>query len=98
MLVYLVDAADSSRFQESKEALGKALEDGNLKDVPLVLIVSKQDTPDAKSAEEVAKVFEVESNLSPSRLVGVVGTQITENRQDKGLSHAKEMIMGLCKD
>ena len=98
MLVYLVDAADSSRFQESKEALGRALKDGNLKDVPLVLIVSKQDTPDAKSAEEVAKVFEVESNLSPSRLVGVVGTQITENRQDEGLSHAKEMIMGLCKD
>lgn len=91
-----MDSSDGNRFQESKDALDNILSDKNLQDVPLILVVSKQDVYGACNAEEVAKVFEVESSLLSNRLVGVVGIQITENRQDKELQRAKEMILGLC--
>ena len=97
VLVYIVDGSDPNRLQESKEALDKVLADSKLKDVPLVLIVSKQDLPGASSAKEVAEVFKVESSFLPNRLVEVVGIQISDkDGQDEGLLHAKEMILALC--
>lgn len=99
LLVYVVDASDASKLEESKGALEQILEDGNLKDVPLILIASKQDAPNAKSPEEVVEVFDVEAGLIATRLVGVVGTEITTDGQEgEGLTHAKEMIIGLCRD
>mmetsp|Transcript_34385 Transcript_34385/g.76376 ORF Transcript_34385/g.76376 Transcript_34385/m.76376 type:complete len:374 (+) Transcript_34385:181-1302(+) len=53
-IMYVVDAADPSRFEESRAALEKALADNYMQDKPIVVFANKQDLPTAAAAAEVA--------------------------------------------
>ena len=53
-VVYIVDASDSSRFNEAKGWLDVLLESDELAEVPILLLANKQDLPNAVSPSEVA--------------------------------------------
>jgi len=52
-IIFIVDAADKTRFQEAKEELSGLLEDQALARVPFVVLGNKIDIPTAASEEEL---------------------------------------------
>ncbi|XP_010537193.1 PREDICTED: ADP-ribosylation factor-related protein 1-like [Tarenaya hassleriana] len=58
-LIYLIDAACPSRFEDSKSALEKALRHEDLQGAPLLILVNKQDLPNAVSAEELDRYLDI---------------------------------------
>merc|ERR1712061_763554 len=52
-IVFLVDAADRTRFQESREELHRLLEEPSLAEVPVVVLGNKIDIPVAASEDEL---------------------------------------------
>jgi small GTP-binding protein len=60
ILLYLVDANDPERFEESKAEFDNMLTSPLLKNVPLIVIITKVDMPDAKkNAEKAKKLFDL---------------------------------------
>ncbi|KAF3664052.1 putative galacturonosyltransferase 7-like [Capsicum annuum] len=58
-VIYVVDAACPSRFEDSKSALEKVLLHEDLQGAPLLILANKQDLADAVSAEEVARYLDL---------------------------------------
>jgi GTP-binding protein SAR1 len=52
-IIFLVDAADRTRFNEAKEELSQLLEEPSLASVPFVVLGNKIDIPVAASEEEL---------------------------------------------
>ena len=53
-LVYVIDSADKSRFQEAKQELDWILDADEMDSVPLVILANKQDLPNAATPSQVA--------------------------------------------
>jgi len=66
-IIFMVDAVNVARFQESKAALDSVLKSSELKGVPLLLFANKQDIPNAKSWREVQSYFVGEGGLADKR-------------------------------
>lgn len=56
-IVYLIDAADRSRFEESKRELDALLTDEDLGPVPILVLGNKIDAPGAVSDGEMRQAF-----------------------------------------
>ncbi|KAE8664017.1 Chromosome transmission fidelity 8-like protein isoform 1 [Hibiscus syriacus] len=54
-LVFIIDAACPSRFEDSKSALEKVLIHEDLQGAPLLILANKQDLSEAVTAEELAR-------------------------------------------
>jgi ADP-ribosylation factor protein 1 len=54
-LVYVVDSSDRERIDESCEELHSILNDGQMRNVPFVIIANKQDLPNALPCSEIVK-------------------------------------------
>ncbi|KAG2449901.1 hypothetical protein HYH02_000007 [Chlamydomonas schloesseri] len=54
-IVYVVDAADPGRFEESKTTMTEVLENQFMRDKPICIFANKQDLPTAAPAAEVVK-------------------------------------------
>nr|A8INQ0.1 RecName: Full=ADP-ribosylation factor-like protein 13B; Short=CrArl13B [Chlamydomonas reinhardtii] len=54
-IVYVVDAADPGRFEESKMTMAEVLENQFMRDKPICIFANKQDLPTAAPAAEVVK-------------------------------------------
>jgi GTP-binding protein SAR1 len=52
-IVFLVDSADRSRFQEARDELASLLDDPALQEVPVVVLGNKIDIPTAASEDEL---------------------------------------------
>jgi len=52
-IIFLVDAADRTRFQEAREELGRLIDDPTLANVPFVVLGNKIDIPTAASEDEL---------------------------------------------
>ncbi|GLI70989.1 hypothetical protein VaNZ11_016096 [Volvox africanus] len=59
-IVYVVDAANRSRFEESKVALDRMLEHRELTGAPLLIMANKQDLDGAATSQEVGQAFSIE--------------------------------------
>lgn len=58
-IVYVVDAADPARFQESCEALQQLLQNKHLAGKPALVLANKQDMQSAETCEQVAEALQV---------------------------------------
>ncbi|KAE9464890.1 hypothetical protein C3L33_03196, partial [Rhododendron williamsianum] len=58
-VVFVIDAACPSRFEDSKSALEKVLRHEDLRGAPLLILANKQDLADAVSAEELARYLDL---------------------------------------
>lgn len=56
-IVFLVDAWDRSRFQESKNELDSLLTDESLSNCPVLILGNKIDKPGAGSEDEIRNFF-----------------------------------------
>ncbi|WVZ57175.1 hypothetical protein U9M48_007594 [Paspalum notatum var. saurae] len=54
-IVYVIDAATASSFEDSKSALEKVIRHEHLKGAPLLIVANKQDLPGVIDDEELAK-------------------------------------------
>ncbi|KAG2488984.1 hypothetical protein HYH03_012425 [Edaphochlamys debaryana] len=59
-VVYVVDSAARNRFEESRAALDKVLENRELAGAPLLIMANKQDLEGAVNAQEVGQVFGID--------------------------------------
>ncbi|KAF5195170.1 Adp-ribosylation factor [Thalictrum thalictroides] len=58
-VIYVIDAACPSRFEDSKSALEKILRHQDLLGAPLLIVANKQDLAGAVSAEELARYLDL---------------------------------------
>ncbi|KAF8412303.1 hypothetical protein HHK36_000264 [Tetracentron sinense] len=58
-VIYVIDAACPSRFEDSKSALEKILRHEDLQGAPLLILVNKQDLTGAVSGEELARYLDL---------------------------------------
>jgi len=63
-LVFLVDAADRTRFAEAREELGRLLEDPALREVPIAVLGNKIDIPTAASEDELRHMLGLYSHMT----------------------------------
>jgi ADP-ribosylation factor-like protein 13B len=90
-VVYVVDAADSGRFEECRKVLHETLEQQHLHQKPILIFANKQDLPTAAPAVEVAKQLGL-SELQRNRFHVLACTakttpgQLADPRLREGLS------------
>ncbi|KAI9112013.1 hypothetical protein K1719_016909 [Acacia pycnantha] len=58
-VIFVIDAACPSRFEDSKSALEKVLRHEDLQGAPLLILANKQDLPEAISAEELGRYLDL---------------------------------------
>merc|ERR1712129_458912 len=63
-IIFLVDAADRTRFQEAKEELTRLLEEQSLAQVPFVILGNKIDVPVAASEDELRHALGLYSHMT----------------------------------
>eukprot|EP00923_Selenidium_pygospionis_P040838 GHVN01070682.1.p1 GENE.GHVN01070682.1~~GHVN01070682.1.p1 ORF type:complete len:194 (+),score=18.99 GHVN01070682.1:196-777(+) len=61
-IVFMVDASDRTRFEESNEELRALLESPELSTVPFVILGNKIDLPEAASEEEIRQALQLYSH------------------------------------
>ena len=54
-IIFVVDAADASRFDEARQELHKLLSEPRLRGVPLLVLANKMDLPEVEAALGVAE-------------------------------------------
>jgi ADP-ribosylation factor related protein 1 len=57
-LIFVIDSADTSRFEEAQLAFNAVREQGDLHGIPFMLLANKQDLPDACSQADIAAQFD----------------------------------------
>jgi len=82
-IIFLVDAADRTRFQESKEELSRLLEDQALANTPFVVLGNKIDIPVAASEDELRHALGLPSH-------------VTYGRDSKGASGVRPVEIFMC--
>ncbi|XAR66213.1 hypothetical protein NMG60_11012361 [Bertholletia excelsa] len=82
-VIYVIDAACPSRFEDSKSALEKVLRHKDLKGAPLLILANKQDLAEAISSEEVAQYLDLKKldkrTFTFEAVSGYDGTGIKES-------------------
>merc|ERR1712048_1255673 len=66
-IIFVVDAADRTRFNESKEELSHLLDNQALANVPFVILGNKIDIPTAASEDELRSVPGLYSHMTYGR-------------------------------
>ncbi|ONL98663.1 ADP-ribosylation factor-related protein 1 [Zea mays] len=64
-IMYVIDAATASSFEDSKSALEKVIRHEHLRGAPLLIVANKQDLPGAIDEEELAKFLHKELDERP---------------------------------
>lgn len=90
-IVFIIDAADSSRFNEAKKELNIVLEAEELMQVPFLILANKQDFPGAASPSEVAKIFGFD-NVDTRRVLVRGTSALTGEGIDEALTELSSKI------
>ena len=59
-VIYVVDSADSSQFQQSKIELFNQLVSNDLRDASILIFANKQDLPTSKDPGELAQLYSLD--------------------------------------
>mmetsp|Transcript_19840 Transcript_19840/g.35277 ORF Transcript_19840/g.35277 Transcript_19840/m.35277 type:complete len:223 (+) Transcript_19840:326-994(+) len=84
-LIFVLDSADTERFEEAQAAMESLVSHPELAGVPLLMCANKMDLATARSKEEIDQYFKIETDgpENPS-----------ENGKSGGLDHALRTMMG----
>lgn len=94
LLVFVVDSTDPHNIAIAVKELKTLTGDDRLKGVPMFLVASKQDLPNALSAEEVADALDIKSIHPTQRKVKVFGSRLSQNEQiDESVLRIKREIL-----
>lgn len=91
--VYVVDAADPDRFEESRLQLKEMVENDLLKGKPFIVVANKQDKPNATPAEKLKKLFKKVPNIKKIQFVDASVTTIVDNKCNEGVSTAVSSLI-----
>lgn len=94
-VVFVVDASDTSRFEEAKEELDWVLKSDEIAGIPFVLLVNKQDLPQAARPSDVAQKLGLSDNKINERKILVKGTSA---RTGEGLVEAMQELSKMISD
>eukprot|EP00055_Hartaetosiga_balthica_P018110 m.128688 g.128688 ORF g.128688 m.128688 type:complete len:197 (+) comp9453_c1_seq3:2221-2811(+) len=72
-IIYVVDAANEGRLDESHNVFGKLLSNRELEGVPLLILCNKQDTEGAMTTDEVKRTFNRSAHKLGLRDCKVIG-------------------------
>ena len=97
ILFWMVDSADSSRFEESRSLLQSVL--SQRRNLPLLLLISKQDLPHASSTDEIVRIFQLH-DLGEERCWNVQSVQAPRSHDEKyfGLDESLEKAVQLLSE
>ena len=87
-IVYIVNASDSSRFNEAKYWLDWLVKTDELLDVPILVLANKQDLPNAVSPSEVAVAMGLDASAAGVEDGGRVCVRGTSVLMGEGLQEA----------
>ena len=96
--IYVVDAADESRFSESRETLEKMMAEKMLKGKPFIVVANKQDKEGAVPAKDLRSKLNIPKNVP---VIDAVVTQCNEaeGKCNEGVSQAvSTLIADIVKD
>ena len=78
MMIFMIDAADEVRFEESKKELWKILDRYELEGVPLLILVNKIDLPFSQTTEkELIQIFGL--NEVTNRTLDIMYISVADN-------------------
>lgn len=92
VLLFVLDSADSERYEEAREELWAILENENMKGVPVIVIANKQDLPEALPPAKVVDVLEL--SRVRDRPWKIHGTCAIEG---EGLQEAMDTLVSVTK-
>jgi small GTP-binding protein len=91
-LVFMIDAADASRFGEAKAALWSILSRPEAKGKPLLVVSNKVDLPDARSVESIKVALGIDT--IKDRDLGVHEVSVKANKNmDKVLAFLASVVL-----
>jgi GTPase SAR1 family protein len=94
-VIYVVDATDEGRLEESKAAFFESIDDSRVSGKPILVVANKQDLPTALSAEEVAKRLGlVDVKSCPYRIVGGTALTAVGAPMDAPIAKGMQWMMG----
>lgn len=90
--IWVVDASDEARIQESKDTLIKMLQHEFLKGKPFIVVANKQDKPGAIRAVDLKKKMELPKKV---QVVDAIVTQpnVEEKKPNAGVSQALDSLI-----
>jgi len=92
-LVYVVDASDHERIEESKQTLEGLLNHPDLAAIPLLLFANKQDAEGALTPPELDARFDLQQSMSRSQQRNVIGTTaLTGDGVEAGITWLVESL------
>ena len=92
-IVFVIDGANQSRFDEAKDELHRVLKSGEVAGLPLVVLVNKQDLPRAARASELV----MRLGLDKSRLKRKVQVLGTSASTGEGICNAMKELNSMIK-
>jgi len=90
MLVFVVDSSAPHRMEEARTALHTVLQDDAIRQLPLLIVVNKQDQASATSALEVVTLLELDSLAIQYQLVC---TQVPLNAESSGIEELEKLLI-----
>ena len=97
-IIYVVDASDRARLDESRDVLRGLLSNDELQDAPLLVLANKQDMPGALSPDERESRFELQSMLTVGQHVSVHGATATNGSgRQEGVLWLADVLKNLAR-
>lgn len=93
LLIFVVDAADTHEIVHTVKEFKTVAGDERLKNVPILLVASKQDLPGALSPKQIGDALDI-SSISPSKhAIRVFGTYFDPNQVHPSVLELKKAIL-----
>lgn len=91
--IYVVDASDPDRFEESAKQLKEMVQHKMLTGKPYIVVANKQDKPNAVKADQLKKLFKSVPNIKKVQFLDASVTTIQDNKCNEGVSTATSQLI-----
>ncbi|KAH0788543.1 ADP-ribosylation factor-like protein 13B [Histomonas meleagridis] len=89
--IYVVDASDTERFEESARVLKEITSHEMMKGKPYIVIANKQDLPNAVPAEKLKKTMKISKNIDVKDAAVI---KVDGDKCNEGVSESTSALIG----